>query len=387
MIGDLELAAKYTVKSSIQQLLNELKSSNHVLVAFTNPELKDSFNRGLEQSDYTEDPTNQSCMIFVPYEFSKDKTQIIRLLFIISEKSEFDNSSLSRTNSSVKSAQPKEKCTPKKSNPVRRLSSSNSFFDMHTENQCHTYLHKLNRMANMGNLSEQPTTPTSNTLNSPFTILPASKLNGYLLYLKLPRETKEVFQWEGTSIQMYASLPVKKSLYQHRNYGSHTSANLILVTSKQSILNEKRIEVKSKLKGTITLKREKTSFHPNIEEAIDELKDSILDFRRQTVDCIRSIEKDLKNSVHFDNASKSHQHTIIDQRYLSEIWRVSYNLGIDLLNECIKFMTQDRAEVFALCLSEFSIMWCNYILHKTERGQGILLNLTGLLVRIPRDFC
>ena len=44
LIGDLELAAKYNVRSKIQELLDELKASNHVLVMFTNPELQ-SMNR------------------------------------------------------------------------------------------------------------------------------------------------------------------------------------------------------------------------------------------------------------------------------------------------------------------------------------------------------
>lgn len=74
-----------------------------------------------------------------------------------------------------------------------------------------------------------------------------------------------------------------------------------------------------------------------------------------------------------DRNSLSHSfvsHPAIDQRYLSELWRVSYNFGIELQNECMKFMTQDKAELFAAGLADFSVMWCEYIVSKTERGKG-----------------
>ena len=79
------------------------------------------------------------------------------------------------------------------------------------------------------------------------------------------------------------------------NSDKQNRANLILVTPKQKILNEKKIEIRIKLKGSISLLREKTSFHPNIENAIDELKDQILLFRKKTVECIGNIETNLKS--------------------------------------------------------------------------------------------
>lgn len=126
LISDLELAAKYEVKSSIQNLLNELKSANYVLVSFTNPELKTSYtttpNSSLSSLEHktppplshshstpgTMDSTEQeansqapSFMIFVPQEFSRDKTQIVRLLFIISEKDDHETVNSGSTNSSA----------------------------------------------------------------------------------------------------------------------------------------------------------------------------------------------------------------------------------------------------------------------------------------------
>ena len=166
-------------------------------------------------------------------------------------------------------------------------------------------------------------------------------------------------------------MPVRRSLYQHKNNVDPSEpVSLILVVPSPQILKEKRIDLKKKLKDTITLTREKTSFHPNIEYAIDDLKDSILNLRKESVDCIRSIEKDLKNTIHYDMGSNYHVHTVIDQRYLSEIWRVSYNFGIELQSECIQFMTQDRAEQFSLGLADFCVKWCEYIVDKTERGKG-----------------
>lgn len=146
-----------------------------------------------------------------------------------------------------------------------------------------------------------------------------------------------------------------------------------MVVPRPAILSDMRIDLKKKLKGTITLIKEKTSFHPNIEFAIDELKDNILLLRDETIKCIQLVEKDLKSSVNYeyDNEIASfHQRHLIEQRSLSEIWRVSYNFGIELENECIKFMTQDRAELYSKGLAEFCIMWSDYIVGTTERGKG-----------------
>jgi len=362
------------------------------MVSFTNPELNASHESNKTLSESSSDPTpvnssanvpemekssicnkqGSSFMIFVPQEFSKDKTQIVRLLFIISEKSDFENqSSAANSTRSEKSKgltfskQP----STNSNNFVRRLSSSNSFFDLHNDNQIHHCINKLGKFANMNQLNEHA--PTESAPNSPFTISPITKMNGYLLYLKLPKNFKEDFSWDGQCTYLYASMPVKLSLLKHENNSDKQNrANLILVTPKQKILNEKKIEIRIKLKGSISLLREKTSFHPNIENAIDELKDHILEFRKMTVECISNIEKNLKNPIHNQNNNNCHMHHVIDQVKLSEIWRVSYNLGIDLQNECIKFMTQDRAEEFSLCLSEFAIMWCNYIVNKTPPGKG-----------------
>lgn len=107
LVGDLELATKYHVTAKIQLLLNELKASNHVLVMFTNPELQSCYRNTPNSSTSSFEPTNfqnefpqsdtnedhkpaLSFMVFVPQEFARDKTQIARLLYIISAKDDYE---------------------------------------------------------------------------------------------------------------------------------------------------------------------------------------------------------------------------------------------------------------------------------------------------------
>lgn len=273
-------------------------------------------------------------------------------------------------------------------------------------------------MANLGSIEDTPSTPLTGTTTaaanmanlacqepvSAFIISPnvQSKHDGYLLYLQLPKPSKQIptYKWTGDTTSLYASIPVRNSLFKHKSSmnssstssssssSSTAAAKLILVTPKQSILNEKRIEIKLKLKNTITLVKEKTSFHPNIEESIDELIESITALRKDSIDSIKSIERDLKMSVVdpiMDTTSLSQpQHGPgIDQRYLSELWRVSYNFGIDLQNECLKFMTEDKAKQFANCLADFCIMWCEYIVNKTEKGRGRTCKLNKKILNFP----
>lgn len=377
LIGDLELAAKYDVTSSVQDLLNELAASNHVQLVFTNPEFSNS-------------AQSSSFMLFIPNEFSKEKVQIIRLLFIISEKDDYEpTSSYSNNNNGQQQAggenqeednyfnqtvfrRQNEKANLQNpstsSQPMRRLSSSNSFYEPWNNDQLrNTYLTKLSHFANIRNLSSgQGTTSTTSSPLSAFLISPNTSVDGYLLYLRLPlprsgEPPQIAYRWPGQTVQLFASMPVRYALYQHNSKKTDTEPNLILVTSKQSILKTKRVELKTKLKGSISLNKEKTSFHPNIESALDDLKDNILELRRETSQFINSIEKDLKDSRYFK---------AIDHRYLNEIWRVCYTFGIELHNDCIKFMTHDRSEKFSLGLADFSIMWCDYIVNRTEKGKG-----------------
>lgn len=216
LVGDLELAAKYNVRSKIQELLDELKASNHVLVVFTNPELQ-SFNRNPNSSASSFEPpkfqnefpysdTNeqnhnrQSFMIFVPYEFAKDKTQIARLLFIISAKDDGYTTNMSQESSKINgnngsnNGNGSHNLSANYSNLVRRLSSSNSFFEV---NDLQRNLNKLNmHISHMNNLTRQKQVPQSATPEgSTFIFSPHVSTDGYLLYLQLPRKTKSGKFW------------------------------------------------------------------------------------------------------------------------------------------------------------------------------------------------
>lgn len=122
------------------------------------------------------------------------------------------------------------------------------------------YLSKLSKLANLGRIEDNPvpTTPTGNPYSqqdpvSAFIISPntQAKPDGYLLYLQLAKTPKQAgYKWNGSTISLYASIPVRNSLYKHKStLNSISSTKLILVTPKQSILNEKRVDIKQKLKG------------------------------------------------------------------------------------------------------------------------------------------
>lgn len=129
---------------------------------------------------------------------------------------------------------------------------------------------KLSKLANLGRIEDNPITPSGNRsgLASPtshafptdpvsaFIISPSTrtKTDGYLLYLQLAKSSsaasKQAYKWTGPTTSLYASIPVRNSLYKHKStMNAASSPKLILVTPKQAILKEKRIELKQKLKG------------------------------------------------------------------------------------------------------------------------------------------
>ncbi|RNA22457.1 mitogen-activated kinase kinase kinase 4 isoform X4, partial [Brachionus plicatilis] len=225
-LADLELAAKYELTHDLQTLLDKLYTTNHVLVNFTNQELLN-------------DSSERSFLIFVPQEFAKDKIQIVRLLFIISEKDTYE----------AKEANVKPKSGT--SEAVRRLSSSNSIFDPFADDQRDSVLRKLSEFAQkMGPAFSAGSSPVSKeqAQKNTFIISPSHNTNGYLLYLKL-NEPKEKWNWRGQKIDLHASRPVRLSLYHHLKPNALDSSKkiLYLITSKQSVLMEKKINVKQKL--------------------------------------------------------------------------------------------------------------------------------------------
>jgi hypothetical protein len=213
------LAAKYEVKSSIQRLLDELKASNHVLVEFTNPELQSTSFKNTLNSEEFQLETQKICtetinelnpikspsfLIFAPFEFSKDKVQIVRLLFIISEKDDFENHAASfgvttltaknknenaNSNRMRNKSETEQKIEEMGYSGVRRLSSSNSFLDMNV------MMNKLSKIAQINpNLNKNKSKNDSNNSDQggAFIITPNNKADGYLLYIKLPKTTEGI---------------------------------------------------------------------------------------------------------------------------------------------------------------------------------------------------
>lgn len=83
---------------------------------------------------------------------------------------------------------------------------------------------------------------------------------------------------------------------------------------------------------------------------------------------IKSIETDLKPPLNLN--IKTSNEILKIERNVNEILRVSYIFGIELQSEITKFLTHDRAPGFVKGLAEFSVQWCEYIIHKTARGKG-----------------
>lgn len=369
LVDDLSLAAKFTIhKNRMQYTLDQLKQSHHALVHFINPELLSSQPRVRRTRDSQLASDGAPFMIFVPQGFAKDKIQIARLLFLISAKDDYETK---ETDSNEKSFESTSSSSTLKnsrtSKSIRRMVSSNSFLESSEESQ----RGMLNELSKLATLSKPSRTASPNS----YMLSPQTNTDGYLLYLKIPNKMDETWEWTGEIIDLFAALPVRRALYQHKNVSDTSDdvskqASLILVVPRPKLLDKViKNELRTRFKASISLAKEKTSFHPNIEYAIDEVKESILNLRAESARSIRSIEKDLK--THYDTPIWiKRKSPITYQRYLSEIWRVSYNFGIDLQNECIKFKTHDQEEQFIQGLADFCIMWCEYILDKTERGKG-----------------
>lgn len=202
---DLELAAKYQVVKSLQTLLDQLKYSDHVLINFTNKELMN-------------DSCERSFLIFVPKEFSNERIQIARLLFIITAKDNFESTEAFRFNKSCLSGD-----------------FTNTDDDEFLNRKC----------------SKNPINVLmKNFRRNSFMINSSHSKTCYLLFLKL-NDIREKWEWNGNIINLYASRPVKLSLYHHLSNPDNDCDEkfLFIVTSKQSILKEKKIELKQKLQG------------------------------------------------------------------------------------------------------------------------------------------
>jgi hypothetical protein len=220
-----------------------------------------------------------------------------------------------------------------------------------------------------------PVEDESNT-NGCLFLKPNSGTKGYLIYLEIPSNVQESFEWRGKQLDLYASMPVRTTLYEKNVHKKGTKFNLYLLTASQSILNQKRLEFERKMSANVTIIREKTSFHPNIciEAVIDDLKNSILNLRKETTEFIRDLHSDLKkiteNTDEYDLIQNLEFFSKL-KLYLNKILKAAYNFGIKLHSECIKFMTFDRAKEFSFGLVEFTEMWFNYLRNNDEKCKKI----------------
>jgi hypothetical protein len=214
-----------------------------------------------------------------------------------------------------------------------------------------------------------------------FIITPHSITNGHLLYLQMtttnPTTDKQA-TWQGKTVDLFASMPVSRTLNDRNvNRNPTTSHQLILLTSRQSVLEAKRVELERQL-GTFVIEvtREKTSFHPSIdiESVIDQLKDSIAALREHTTTFVRNVDVTLARltarvvqaGAQVGDYSYHSVHEIV-KKSCEHLCRVAFGLGVRVHAECIKFMTKDRAEEFSHGLVRFAIIWFDHLRRRNEK--------------------
>jgi hypothetical protein len=342
-MNDLELAAKYEVKSSLRSLLDYLKS-DFFLVNLNN------------------DP---SFMVFVPKDFTDDKKKILRLLYMTSARDDVSSvdltvkkqplcSTTSTPNTMLRKIDDQD---VRRHQQIRRLTSANITDNTRLNQQ--QFLHSLSVLANSRDVGSLPHSPQID--------------NGiYLLYLGISakdQKNKDETAWKGFQLGIKASVDVKLSLFQHKT--DEVTSYLYLVVAQPHLLCEKKMELKSKLRGHITLVKERTSFHPNIAAELDELNSKILrNLRSDVFNFIKSLEEETTQHFQASLSTASFPNKNLIKKFLLGIWEVSYNYAIELHIECVKFVTQGLQRDFSIGLAELCKIWCKYVLDKTEKGYG-----------------
>ena len=376
-INDLELAAKYEVKNNLKTLLESLRTEFR-LIKLTGNKIDD----------------NSSFMIFVPKDFGDDKKKILRLLYMTSARDEgiLNADDKKKTTTATSSNKMTSSLTYKKQSLCPSISSpmSISLTNKSTKGDMSTTLnYQQNRRSTTINIVENSSSDSQQNMQQLLvneettaraSTLPNSPLidNGnYLLYLsvsKKDQKNKEECTWRGFECRIEVSVDIKMRIFQHEP--DDTKSYLYLVVGQPYYLSEKKVELKSKLKGNISLIKERTSFHPNIANELDELNTKILkNLRENAYEFIRSLETD--TTQHFQqslilsaqSASSNHNNSLI-KKSLLDVWRVCYNYGIELHMECVKFVTQSLHRDFSIGLADFCKIWCKYVLDKTEQGYG-----------------
>lgn len=344
-MNDLELAAKYELQTNVNEFLSELRITNQFhLVKFTD-EYEGEFG---------------ATMIFVPRSLANDKEKILQLLSMTSGRDDSYYEKISTQKESVVT-----NAATKKLNPIRRMPSANAH-----DNSNKNFLQTLSIMASINEFDQNGHRNFHNDDK-----LQTQNTNvDYILYLEMPKNCKNL-RWAGPTIELKARLDVRLSLYQHIN--NSEKSYLYLIVANPNLLDSQRIKLKKSLKNYITLVKDKTSFHPNIAEDLEDLNRTIVScLRNETVKLIKSIEDE--TTIFYDDCfrkidEKDDQQInacIINPETLLDLWRVCYNFGIELHNECTKFITPELAKEFSKGLSQFCINWCNYVINKLNEGNG-----------------
>ena len=169
---------------------------------FNNKELQSSYNSnpsGCILSPMESEVKFKECnfMIFVPHEFSMDKTQIVRLLFIISAKDDFEQTFAKNYTSDLLETRNESTVTLQETPSVRRFSSSNSFYDRSQVSRRNVDLTRLSKLANLKKIDAHetmsPTHPVNATSNNTFIFSPQISNDGYLLFLQLGKNGKSYY--------------------------------------------------------------------------------------------------------------------------------------------------------------------------------------------------
>lgn len=213
-----------------------------------------------------------------------------------------------------------------------------------------------------------------------YTINASNQLNGYLLYLQLPMN--QDFEWKGHTIDLYATMPIYSSLHDRSVLKNTNTPKLILLTGKQSILEEKRAEVEGKLgEDCLHLYRKKTSFHPNfdIESIIDNIKESMLQVRKATIELVFEIETDLMSLIDSYqplNNEKLGERSLeeILRLYFVQVCRLSYTL-------CLRFEVVSMEMVTRNKYKEVTKTWLELFLRllKFFQIRGERRNLSNII--------
>lgn len=227
-------------------------------------------------------------------------------------------------------------------------------------------------------------------LASSYTVDAPLITNGYLLYLQLPNKEDmiEEFEWKGRTIRLNATQPVSSSLRGKNAYKLNTP-ELILLADKQSVLAERRKELESKLGNEcLNLCQECTLFHlnSNIETAINNIKEVIVQVRKEAIQLVTRTETDLMTLL---DSYQSSRLAKIGDRDLGEILRLCFvhvcRLGFTL---CLRYevsfiehVAKNLSVQVTPSLAELFILFINFFTYRGEMRKKCRFKLCDYVLK------